>query len=107
MADELDFGSPATSARASRGDFTTTTLAGFADTSLGYTDDTLGGDAAPARATAGTPRLEGSDAASRGAPPRRACTNTDHAGYDIGTAGPRAFARDGPTGRAAVWHARD
>ena len=99
MADELDFGSPATSARTSRDDFTTTTLTGFADTSLDCTDDTLGGDAVPARATAGTPRLGSSDAASRGTPLRRACTNTDHAGYDIDTADPRAFATASPGAR--------
>ena len=40
--------------------------------------------------------MEGSDAASRGAPLRRACTYTDHAGYDIGTADPRAFATASP-----------
>ena len=43
MADELDFGSPATSARTSNDDFTPTTLTGFADTSLDHTGDTLGG----------------------------------------------------------------
>ena len=61
MADELDFGFPATSTRTSNDDFTTTTLTGFADASLDYTDSTHGGDAGPAHAAGGIPRFEGSD----------------------------------------------
>ena len=61
MADELDFGFPATSTRTSSDDFTTTTLTGFADASLDYTDSTHGGDAGPAHAAGGIPRFEGSD----------------------------------------------
>ena len=67
MADELDFGFPATSTRTSSDDFTTTTLTGFADKSLDYTYSALGDDAGPAHAAGSTPRFEGSDggAASR------------------------------------------
>ena len=44
MEDELglDFGFPATSTRTSSDDFSTTTLTGFADEGLYYTDGALG-----------------------------------------------------------------
>ena len=57
MADELDFGFPATSTRTSSDDFTTTTLTSFADKSLHYTDSALGYDAGPAHAAGCTPRF--------------------------------------------------
>ena len=93
MADELDFGFPATSTRTSSDDFTTTTLTGFADKSLDYTDSALGNDAGPAHAAGGTPRFEGSDggAASRATPLQQSIC-ADQAGHDVGTAGPRTFA---------------
>ena len=72
MADELDFGSPATSTSTSSDDFTATTLmTGFADTSLDHTD-TLGGDA-PARTAGTVPHVGGSsgNAATRRAPLQR------------------------------------
>ena len=95
MEDELglDFGFPATSTRTSSDDFTTTTLTGFADKSLDYTDSALGDNARPAHAAGSTPRFEGSDgeAASRATPLRQAIC-TDHAGHDVDTADPRTCA---------------
>ena len=86
MADELDFGFPATSTRTSSDDFTTTTLTGFADKSLDYTDSALGDNARPAHAAGSTPRFEGSDggAAPRATPLRQAIC-ADQAGHDVGT----------------------
>ena len=107
MADELGltFGSPATSTRTSSDEFTATTLTGSADTSLDYTDDTLGDDAVPAHAAGSTLHLGGSDAASRGAPPASIHLHRPR-GPRRQRSGPSGF-RDGFAGRTAVWHARD
>ena len=93
MADELDFGFPATSTRTSSEDFTTTTLIVFVDASLDYIDSTLGGDAESAHAAAGIPRSDGSDggAASRGASLRRAIF-TSQAGHGVSATDSQAFA---------------
>ena len=103
MADELDFGSPATSTRTSSDDFTPTTLTGFADTSLDHTDSTLGGDAGPARAAGTMPhalglgRRSGSRAGHRSSgpsPPASARLRRRHGGpSDLrgGSAGAQRF----------------
>ena len=92
MADELDFGFPATSTRTSSDDFTTTTMTGFADESHDYTDSAHGDNAGPAHA-AGSTRFEGSDggAASRATPLQQTIC-ADQAGHNVGTASPRTFA---------------
>ena len=93
MADELDFGSPATSARTSSDDFTPTTLTGFADTSLDHTGNTLGDNTAPAR-TAGTMPHVGvspGDTAARRTPLQRAISTGLRTRSDVGSADPRTF----------------
>ena len=95
MEDELGlgFGFPATSTRTFNDNFTTTTLTGFADKSLGYTDSALGYDAGAAHAAGCTPRFgaSGDGAASRATPLQQTiCAN--QASHDVDTAGPRTFA---------------
>ena len=93
MVDELDFGSPATSARTSSDDFAPTTLTGFVDTSLDHTGNTLGGDTAPAR-TAGTMphvRISPGGMAAHRTPLQRDISTSLRTRSDVGSADHRTF----------------
>ena len=98
MEDELgfDFGSPATSARTSRSDFTPTTLTGLAVHCRGHTPDALGDDTRSTRTSADDAAVTSAGGsadndATRGTPSQD-CIGTGRAASNVTAADPRSFA---------------